>query len=162
MKKKKHPLWFGDPFEKMSEIHEDIHRMMRGFWERPFEFRIPEIRIPEMQFRKGFAKVIPIDMAETDREMVVRADLPSFTKDEIRLKVTASTLDIAAHKKKEKIETNKNFYRQERSYGAARRVLTLPQEVKPEEAKAKFEHGVLEIVLPKAHAKKKEKEVRVE
>ncbi len=161
MKKKKHQLWFDDPFEKMSEMHEDIHRMMKGLWERPFEFRIPEIRIPEMQFRKGFARFIPTDIAETDRELIVRADLPGFTKDEIRLKVTASTIDITAEKKKQKIEKGKTFYRQERSYGAARRVLTLPQEVKPEEAKAKFEQGVLEIVLPKAHAKKKEKELKV-
>jgi len=161
MKKKKHLLWFEDPFEKMSEMHEDIHRMMRGFWERPFEFRIPEIRIPEMQFRKEFVRTIPIDIAETEKELIVRADLPGFSKDEIKLKVTANTIDIAAEKKKEVVEKGKTFFRQERSYGAARRMLTLPEEVKPEQAKAKFEDGVLEVILPKAQVKKKEKEIEI-
>lgn len=159
-KKKKYPLWFEDPFETMSRMHEEMHRVMRGFWERPFEFRVPEIKIPELKLPK--IKTIPVDIGETEKELLVRADLPGFTKDEIKLKLTSNTLDISAEKKKTKIEKGKTFYRQERSYGAARRMLTLPEEVKADKTKAKFENGVLEIILPKAKIKKKEKKVKIQ
>lgn len=157
-RKKKYPFWFESPFEAMRRIEESFHRTMAEMWREPFEFKF---RVPEMKF--PLARTIPVDIAETDSELIIRADLPGFEKDEIRLKVTPTTVDISAEKKKETIERGKTFFKQERAYGAARRMMTLPVEIKPEDAKAKFEAGVLTIEMPKMEIKKKaKKEVKIE
>ncbi|MFQ6020922.1 MAG: Hsp20/alpha crystallin family protein [Candidatus Aenigmatarchaeota archaeon] len=139
-KKKKYPFWFEDPYE-----------MIREMWERPFRF-------PRIRFAMG---TFPVDIIDAKNKLILRADLPGFKKDEIKLKVTPTTVDISAEKRKESIEKDENYFRQERSFGSARRVMTLPEEVKSEKARAKFEHGVLEITLPKKTIKKKEKEVEI-
>jgi HSP20 family protein len=150
MKKKKYPFWF-EPFEGLSRIDEEIHRMMRDI-----SFQMPKVKVE-------FSRPIPINISESDKELILRAELPGFSKDEVKLKVTPTTVDISAEKKKISIEKGKTFYRQERAYGSARRVMTLPAEVKAEGVKAKFENGILEVVMQKKEVKKKEeKEVRVE
>jgi HSP20 family protein len=79
-----------------------------------------------------FTRTMPIDIAESERELILRAELPGFNKDEIKLKITPTTVDVSAEKKKISIDKGKTFYRQERSYGSASRVMTLPVEVKTE------------------------------
>jgi HSP20 family protein len=149
-KNKKYPLWF-ESFEGLNRIDEEIRRMMKDFY-----FQMPKMKI-------GFSRTIPIDMAESDKELIIRAELPGFSKDELRLKVTPNALDISAEKKKISVEKGENFYKQEKVYGSARRVMSLPMEVKTEGVKAKFENGILEIVVPKKEFKKREgKEVKVE
>jgi len=152
MKKKKYPFWF-ESFEGLRRMEEDFHRMMQDMW-----------RFPMPKMKLEFARTIPIDIAESERELILRAELPGFNKDEIRLKVTPNTIDISAEKKKISIDKGKTFYRQERSYGSARRVMTLPTEVKTEGVKTKFENGVLEIIMQKKEVakKKEEKEIKVE
>lgn len=156
-RKKKYPFWFEEPFERLRRMEDEIHRMMREMWKEPFAFKLPE-------FRREFARSIPIDIGETDSEILLRAELPGFSKDEIKLKITPNSIDIAAEKKKEKIEKGEKFYRREKSYGFARRVMSFPEDVKTEGARAKFENGVLEITLPKKEIKRKkeEKEVKIE
>jgi HSP20 family protein len=155
MKKKKYPLWFETSFEGIRKAEEEFHRTMADMWREPFEF--PDIK-------KDFVKSIPIDLAESNGELILRAELPGFNKDEIKLKVTPTTVDISAGKKKVSIDKGKTFYRQERSYGSARRIMTLPTEVKTEGIKAKFENGILEVIMQKKEVtkKKEEKEIRVE
>ncbi|MFQ6009986.1 MAG: Hsp20/alpha crystallin family protein [Candidatus Aenigmatarchaeota archaeon] len=150
-KKKKVPLWFEDPFERMSRMEEEMRRMMR----EPFTLRM---RLPEAKFFRSF----PVDMSETGKELIVRADLPGFEKDEIKLKVTENTIEITAEKKRERKEKGKHFFRQERIYGSARRAMMLPVKINTDKVKASFKKGVLEVIMPKAEVKKKGREVRVE
>jgi len=159
-KKKKYPFWF-ESFEGLRRMEEDFHRMMHEMWREPFEFKL---KFPEIKFPRTFARFIPINMAESDGELILRAELPGFNKDEIKLKVTPTTVDISAEKKKLSVEKGKTFYKQERAYGSARRVTTLPTEVKTEGIKAKFENGVLEIIMQKKEIakKKEEKEIKLE
>lgn len=152
MKRKRYPFWFEEPFERLRRMEEDFHRIMQDMW----RFEIPKMKLE-------FSRTIPVDIAETEKELILRAELPGFSKDEIKLKVTPNTVDISAEKKKVSISKGETFYKQERSYGSARRVMTLPTEVKTEGVKAKFENGVLEIVMQKKEAKKKEeKEIKIE
>lgn len=104
----------------------------------------------------------PVDVAETDDELVIKADLPGFEKADVAIRVTENTIDIAAQHKQKKIEQKENYFRAERSMGALRRYLALPAEVNPDTAKAKMENGVLEIRLKKAKPTKKAKKVQVQ
>lgn len=149
-KERKHAFWF-EPERQMDslmEMQENIQKMMREFWKKPLE--------------SGMMRTIPIDLSETEKDLVAKADLPGFSKEEIRLKVTGNTIEISAEKKKQVVQKGKNVFRQERSYGAVKRVMALPYAVKPDETKAKFENGVLTVVMPKAEQKRKAKEISPE
>jgi HSP20 family protein len=104
----------------------------------------------------------PVDVAETEDELAIKADLPGFDKEEIQIKATENNIDIAAQHKEKKIERTEKMFRAERKFGAVRRSFTLPVEVKPETAKTSFEKGVLEIKFKKAKPTKKVREIKVE
>jgi len=155
-KKKKYQFWF-ESFEGLRRMEEDFHRTMQEMWKEPW-FKLQEIKLPTI------TRFIPIDIAESVDELVLRAELPGFNKDEIKLKVTPTSVDISAEKKKISVEKGKTFYKQERSYGTARRVMSLPAEIRTEGIKTKFENGVLEIIMQKREVtkKKEEKEIKIE
>ena len=150
MKKKKYPFWY-ETFDGLDRMNENLQRMLTDL-----SFNIPKVKVE-------FPRNIPIDIAESVKDLILRAELPGFSKDEVKLKVTPTTIDISAERKKVSIEKRENIYKQERAYGTARRIMTLPEEVKTEGVKAKFENGILEVVMPKREVKKKdEKEIKVE
>jgi len=103
----------------------------------------------------------PVDISETENEIIVRADLPGFSKDEVSVNATEGTLTIEAKHKEEKKEKGEKYYTVERKFGSFRRVISLPVEVESEKAKARMKDGVLEVILPKKE-KKKGKEIKVE
>ncbi len=149
-KGKKSELWFepAKQMENLINMEEDIHDMMRQFLRMPFWHGIDIKEAPP-------SKVIPVRFSENEKdELVAKADLPGFSKDEIRLKVTENSIEISAEKKKQVVQREKNFFRQERSYGSMQRVMPLPYVVKPEESRAKFENELLVVTMPKAERKK--------
>jgi HSP20 family protein len=103
----------------------------------------------------------PVDISETENEIIVRADLPGFSKEEVSVSATENTLTIEAKHKEEKKERGEKYYTVERKFGSFRRVISLPVEVEPEKAKARMKDGVLEVILPKKE-KKKGREIKVE
>ena len=94
--------------------------------------------------------------------MVIRADLPGLTKDDVDIEVTdeAITLKGEAHQGARRGEGG--LYRVERAYGGFCRAIPLPDGIKPEEVKATFKNGVLEVTAPLPAATKKPKARRVE
>ena len=126
-------------------------------WEDPFE----ELERMRRMMREAFRRmgeveetVFPVDISETTDEIIVRADLPGFKKDEVSIKATENTVEILAQHKEKKVEKTETVFKAERRFGVARRFLTLPTEILPETAKASMEDGVLEIRFKKAKAKK--------
>jgi HSP20 family protein len=101
-----------------------------------------------------------IEISETENEVIVRADLPGFSKEEVSVNATENTLTIEAKRKEKKEEKGERFYRIERKIGSLRRTVSLPVEIDAERAKAKMKDGVLEIVLPKKE-KRKGKEIEI-
>jgi len=91
---------------------------------------------------------------EKEKELVVRAELPGFTPEEVKLEVTGERLMVEAEHKVEKGKEEA-----ERAY--VRRTISLPPEVETEKAEATFRNGVLEVHLPrKAEALKRRIEVK--
>ncbi len=103
-----------------------------------------------------------MDIAETENEIVTTVELPGMNKEDIKVSVKDDVLTISGEKKQEKRESGENYHRVERSYGAFKRMITLPSSVDPEKVKATYKDGVLKVTLPKLEsAKPKEIPVQV-
>ena len=93
---------------------------------------------------------VPVDLWETSDAYHLRADLPGMTPDTIDINVTADTVSFAGETKAQTDVTNEGWMRQERRVGKFQRAFTLPLQIDPNTVQASFEHGVLDLVLPKA------------
>ena len=103
-----------------------------------------------------------LDVYETGNEVVVKAELPGLSKDDIEVNLTESTLTVKGEKNQEEEVKHQDYYHYERSFGAFSRRIELPTTVKADEATASFKDGVLEVRLPKSEeAKRKVVKVQV-
>ena len=90
-----------------------------------------------------------IEIKETDEKLIVRAELPGLTKDDISVELKDSILTLSGEKKLEKCEENEKFHRTEISYGKFTRSFQVPMEVDTEKIDANFQDGILTIDIPK-------------
>ena len=108
-------------------------------------------------FGKHARNLMKTDIRETDDAKAYRfaVELPGFKKDEIILDIKDGYLTIAAQKGLDKDEPDKKgrVLRQERYAGACSRSFYVGN-VKPEDVKAKYEDGVLSVIVPKEDVKK--------
>lgn len=89
-----------------------------------------------------------IEMFERGNQVVLRADLPGMTKDDVNIEIDNDGITIEGERKNEHEEKGEGYYRSERAYGKFHRRIPMPEGVKAEDAKANFNHGVLEITIP--------------
>jgi HSP20 family protein len=96
----------------------------------------------------------PVDIQETTDAYRIQADLPGLTKDDIQVTFENNVLRLSGERKWEKDVKKENYHRIERTYGSFSRSFALPNQVSPDKVEAKFENGVLSVVVPKAEAAK--------
>jgi HSP20 family protein len=89
-----------------------------------------------------------VEVFHRNGELVVRADLPGLTKDNVKVDIAEQQLTIEGERRREHEEEREGVYRSERSYGSFHRVISLPEGVIVDQAKATFKDGVLEITMP--------------
>ena len=103
-----------------------------------------------------------VDIQESDKEYLIKAELPEVGKEDVKVSVENGVLSIQGERKQEKEENGKRFHRVERSYGKFVRTFVLPSEVDEQKVLADFKDGVLNLHLPKTEiAKPKMIEVKV-
>lgn len=90
-----------------------------------------------------------LDISETEKEIIVRAEVPGIEKDDIDITLTDGLLTIKGEKKHEDEEKNENYHRVERRYGSFARTLRLPSEVEYDQIDANYKDGVLKLVIAK-------------
>jgi HSP20 family protein len=98
-----------------------------------------------------------VDLAETEGDYVLKADLPGLTEKDVHIELENNLLTVSGERKVESEETRKGFHRVERSYGSFTRRLTLPEGVDADAIKATVTNGVLEVRIPKPEAVKPRK-----
>jgi HSP20 family protein len=97
------------------------------------------------------------DVEETDKEILVKTDLPGVDPKGIEISIRDNTLTIHGEKKEEKEEKKKGYHRVERFTGQFYRELLLPAEADAEKITASSANGVVTVTIPKkpgAQAKK--------
>ena len=98
----------------------------------------------------GQQLAVPVDLWETKDAYHLRADLPGISPDDIEINATADTFTISGETKASTDVTSEGWLRQERRFGKFTRSFTVPMQIDPNKVDAKFQNGVLELVLPKA------------
>ena len=93
---------------------------------------------------------VPVDLWETNDAYHLRADLPGMTPDTIDINVTAEAVSFSGETKAPADVASDGWLRQERRVGKFQRSFSLPMQIDPTKVQATFEHGVLDLVAPKA------------
>jgi HSP20 family protein len=126
----------------------------------PFgDFRLAWKELP-MLAATGFEPepMLRMDVAESEKEYVVKAELPGVNKEDIAVSVDGNTVSVSAEVKHEKdTKEGSKVLRTERYYGAVTRSFTVPTEIDFAKADAAYERGVLTLTLPKAPGRESRK-----
>lgn len=139
-------LW--DLFDLRSDLDEIFDELM----ETPF-FSQPS----------WFSAFPAVDVAETENEVIVKAELPGVDPKNLEVHVTEDSLNVKGEVKDEWEERDVGYCRRERYCGTFERAIALPAKVKQDEVKAQYKDGVLTITLPKVEpSKPKARKVEIE
>lgn len=123
---------FEDPF---TQLHREINKL---FSRNPMAHRV-------------FTDHLPTFNVYDDGEcFLVKATVPGVSKEDLELTVKDKQLMLRGERRIEEATQGSAYHRRERTGGRFNRVLDLPQEIDVEKVSAKFEDGILEIVLPRA------------
>lgn len=101
----------------------------------------------------GRGPLVPLDVFETENDLVVIAAVPGATAGDLEVSATGDTLTIRGHLPSEadRPEASRDtWYLHEIPHGEFSRMIDLPAEVNPEQARATFQDGLLRLDLPKA------------
>ena len=132
------------PFTDIDRLFEDFlgRRLPRTLgWDRA----LPDV-----------AELTPnVDVIDREDEVLVRAEVPGYKKEDIEVSVSGNTLTLRGETSSEEKEEKGDFYRHEIMRGAFTRTVALPAEVDDSKAKASMKDGVLELHLPKAEKSKR-------
>lgn len=131
--------------QAIHSLRHEVNRLFEDFLWAPWEGSSPMMTDDEM-----FGAVpTRIDMSETDKELVIRAELPGLADRDIEVSVNQEMLTIRGEEKQEKEQNEKGWYRMERQYGSFSRSIPLPYEIDVNKIEALFKNGVLTIKMPK-------------
>jgi HSP20 family protein len=141
------------------EPFRDVERAMRRA-ERVFG-RWPRIKWEDIG-EEGMEWAPAADISETDKEYVIKAELPEVKKEDVSVTVTEGVITIAGERKQEKEKKDEKVHRVERFYGSFYRSFDLPEDADDKNIRAESKDGVLTVRIPKLEGAKKPKAVQVE
>lgn len=103
-----------------------------------------------------------VDVKETDKEVIVTAEVPGVDLKDIDISLKNEGLLIKGEKRQEKEQKDKGYYKMERSYGSFERYLALPCEIDRENVTASYKDGVVKVTMQKTkEAIKNEKQIPI-
>lgn len=149
-----------NPFEA---LHQRIDRIFSEFgngFGLPKSFWDEGMRLPAVW---GEGEVMPsLEMHDTDGKVTVTAELPGVDEKDIEVSVDNQMLTISGEKKSEAEHKDGDRFRTERSYGSFSRSVSLPFAIDPAKVDARFDKGVLKLVIEKpAEAVQKAKKIEI-
>jgi len=125
-----------DPFRDITTLRDEMNRLFN--------------RTVGEGVSSGSAWTPAVDIFDTDQAIVLRAELPGLTPEDIDIEIDDNVLTLKGERRFEETVQEGRYYRLERAYGHFQRNVTLPQGVKADEISASFDNGVLSVQVPKA------------
>lgn len=136
-------------------LQRDIDRLFHEFW-HGFDMPLPH------HWEQGVAMMPSIDVREDEKEVVICAELPGMTEEDIDVTLSDTMLVIEGEKKSEHEDREGGYRYTERSFGSFRRGVPIDAAIVGDKVEATFKDGVLTVVLPKTpEAQKKHKKIDV-
>jgi HSP20 family protein len=142
-----------EPFRDLAGLQDRMNRMLEDVIARPR-------RGGEQEDRGAGQWSPPADIFETAESIVIRVEVAGIEQHALEIEVKGNSLIVQGDRRFEEAE-GRNYHSVERSYGAFRRVFSIPMTVRQDQIQAVLKNGVLEITLVKEE-KAKPKRVRVE
>ena len=133
----------------MAIVRWDPFRDLHAFQERMNRLYDPSF-LPQGRGEEPLSAWAPaVDIYETEKEIVLKADLPGIPLADVDIRVENTTLTLRGERKFENEVKEDNYTRVERSYGAFSRSFALPNTVDADKISANYENGVLHVAMPK-------------
>jgi len=126
------------PLSRLRDEIDSLFGRFFGGWSAPLDWGQGQQRFWDM------------DVQETDREILVRAEAPGFEAKDFDIHVSGNTLTISAEHKEEAEQAQGTYRTWERRYGRFQRSVPLPAAVNADQVEATYRNGVLELRLPRA------------
>jgi HSP20 family protein len=128
-----------DPAVELDSLQSEMNRLFDGFFGhgRAANGGTPPRWIPAM------------DLAEEGDDLVLTADLPGLSEDDVSIEVKDGVLTVSGERRTDRDHEGRGYRRVERSFGRFSRSLSLPDGIEADEIAANFDRGVLEIRIPK-------------
>jgi HSP20 family protein len=141
-----------DPF---ADVDTMFNRMMTGqFWPR---------MTAEGDGGKRLQWAPSADISETDKEYLIRAELPAVNKEDVHVTLDQGIITIKGERKQQKEDKNEKFHRVESFYGSFERSFSLPDNVNADAIRCESKDGVLAVHIPKAEiSRQKPKQIAVQ
>lgn len=137
-----------ESFHAMDRFANEMDRVFEDVFGRRLSPRMGR-SWPRSPWRSELEQWAPeIEVFHRNHELVIRADLPGLTRNDIKVDVTENRITIQGERKREHEEETAGVYRSERSYGSFYREIQVPEGSITDQAKANFTNGVLEITMP--------------
>jgi len=122
-----------EPFRELTQLQGEMGRLLGGLYDN----------------RTNQSWVPPLDVWETDTEVVYAFDLPGLEEERISIEVHDDTLTVSGERERVASENGDRFFRFERRYGSFSRAAGLPQGVDESKISASYSNGVLEVRVAK-------------
>jgi HSP20 family protein len=135
-----------DPFRELQEMSERLNRYF-------VQNDAPAQANQQQQALRNFDWAPSVNISETDKAYLVKADLPEVKKEDVKVTQENGVLTIEGERRQSKVDGGEKFHRVESSYGRFLRRFTLPDDAQEESIEATFKDGSLNVVIPKAAAK---------
>ena len=142
-----------DPFRELNAVQERVNRLFGDVY-----------RAADDDVMRRGAWAPPVDIYDSgNQELVIKAELPDMSKDDIEITVENNTLTLRGEKKMGSEMKDECCHRIERTYGTFSRTFSLPTTVDTSKVSADYKNGVLTIKLPvREEAKPKQIQVKVQ
>ena len=134
----------------ITALRSEMERLFNTYVREPWD--TADWSFADWPFGAGTRWSPAVDIAESDREVIVRAELPGIDPDDIEVSVTGNHLVLSGEKKESTEHKGKDFYHAESRFGAFHRSIPLPEAVDPKQVRAEFANGVLTVRLEKSAA----------
>ena len=104
-----------------------------------------------------------VNISETDKEYLIRAELPAVKKEDVKVTVDENIITIAGERKQREEQKNEKVHRVESFYGTFTRSFALPEHIDQATVRAESQDGVLIVHIPKTKVEeRKPKQIKVE
>ena len=136
------PIERWEPFRDMPSLREHMDRLFQDSFFRS---------LGQGSGQEGW---FPIDVADRDDHIEVKAEVPGMKPEEFSVRVQGDTLTVRGEKKEESERKEDNWVVRERRSGSFARTIRLPATVNSEKSSATYKDGLLVLTLPKIEQSK--------